>query len=306
MDVELRGITKRFGERRRQRDVNLTIRAGEVLGLLGENGAGKSTLMNVLSGLYRRTQGEILIDGKPVVFRGRRATPSAAGIGMVHQHFMLVPVFTVAENVVLGVEPTGRFDLLDLKKAREQVREISRRYGLEVDPDALIEDLPVGIQQRVEIIKVLFRSADVLIFDEPTAVLTPQEVIGLLRDRRGRCARPARRSSSSPTSSTRCWRSPTGSACCAAARSSAKPIPEEPASARTRGDDGRPAGALPSRRRSRSQPGEAAARGPRPRSARRAATRSRCDGVDFTVRSRRDRRRRRRPGQRPDRAGRGA
>lgn len=175
MEVELRGITKRFGEVVANSDVNLTIRAGEILGLLGENGAGKSTLMNVLSGLYRADEGQILIDGNPVGFANAKDAIDA-GIGMVHQHFMLVPVFSVAENVVLGVEPTGRFDHLDLKRAREQVRAISTKHGLEVDPDGLIEEMPVGLQQRVEIIKVLFRSADILIFDEPTAVLTPQEV----------------------------------------------------------------------------------------------------------------------------------
>lgn len=175
MDVELRGITKRFGPVVANDGVNLTIRGGEVLGLLGENGAGKSTMMNILSGLYRPDEGEILIDGKPVIFDGP-GDGISAGIGMVHQHFMLVPVFTVAENVVLGVEPTGKLDFLDLRTARKQVRAINEEYGLEVDPDALIETLPVGIQQRVEILKVLFRSADVLILDEPTAVLTPQEV----------------------------------------------------------------------------------------------------------------------------------
>ncbi|PID36695.1 MAG: heme ABC transporter ATP-binding protein [Rhodobacterales bacterium] len=175
MDVELRGITKRFGPVTANDGVNLTIRGGEVLGLLGENGAGKSTMMNILSGLYSPDEGEILIDGKPVHFTGP-GDGIAAGIGMVHQHFMLVPVFTVAENVVLGVEPTGPLGYLDLKKARAQVREINDQYGLEVPPDTLIEDLPVGIQQRVEILKVLFRKADVLILDEPTAVLTPQEV----------------------------------------------------------------------------------------------------------------------------------
>lgn len=175
MDIELRGITKRFGPVTANEDVDLTIKAGEVLGLLGENGAGKSTLMNVLCGLYSPTAGEILIDGKPVTFDGP-GDAIRAGIGMVHQHFMLVPVFTVTENVILGVEPTGRLDHLDLATARAQVREINDRYGLRVDPDALIETLPVGVQQRVEIIKVLFRSADVLILDEPTAVLTPQEV----------------------------------------------------------------------------------------------------------------------------------
>lgn len=175
MDVELRGITKRFGPVTANDDVNLTIRAGEVLGLLGENGAGKSTMMNILSGLYSPDEGQILIDGKPVDFEGP-GDGIAAGIGMVHQHFMLVPVFTVAENVILGVEPTGKLDYLDLATARKQVRDINEKYGLQVDPDALIEDLPVGIQQRVEILKVLFRSAEVLILDEPTAVLTPQEV----------------------------------------------------------------------------------------------------------------------------------
>ena len=175
MEIELRGITKRFGELVANSNVNLRIRPGEVLGLLGENGAGKSTMMNILSGMYRPDEGEILIDGKPVSFKGP-GDGIKAGIGMVHQHFMLVPVFTVAENVVLGVEPTGMLDHLDLAKARQQVRAINDEYGLEVDPDALIEELPVGIQQRVEIIKVLFRSAEVLIFDEPTAVLTPQEV----------------------------------------------------------------------------------------------------------------------------------
>jgi simple sugar transport system ATP-binding protein len=175
LEIELRGITKRFGEVVANNNVNLTIRSGEVLGLLGENGAGKSTLMNVLSGLYRADAGEILIDGKPVEFKSA-GDAIAAGIGMVHQHFMLVPVFTVAENVVLGVEPTGQFDWLDLGKAREEVTRISKQHGLDVDPDAVIEELPVGVQQRVEIIKVLFRAADVLIFDEPTAVLTPQEV----------------------------------------------------------------------------------------------------------------------------------
>jgi ABC-type uncharacterized transport system ATPase subunit len=186
LDVELRGITKRFGDVIANSDVNLKIRAGEVLGLLGENGAGKSTLMNVLSGLYRADEGEIIIDGKPVHFHGAKDAIDA-GIGMVHQHFMLVPVFTVAENVVLGVEPTGSLDRLDLSKARHQVRTISAEHGLEVDPDAVIEEIPVGLQQRVEIIKVLFRSADVIVFDEPTAVLTPQEVVeffGIVRSLR--------------------------------------------------------------------------------------------------------------------------
>ena len=175
MQVELKNITKRFGSVVANKGVNLTIRPGEVLGLLGENGAGKSTLMNVLCGLYSPTEGEIVVDGTPVRFDGP-GDAIRAGIGMVHQHFMLIPVFTVAENVVLGVEPVGRFDHLDLEKARAQVRRLSEEYGLAVDADALVETLPVGVQQRVEIIKVLFREADVLILDEPTAVLTPQEV----------------------------------------------------------------------------------------------------------------------------------
>ncbi len=186
MDIELRGITKRFGDLVANDSINLHIRAGEVLGLLGENGAGKTTLMNVLSGLYRPDEGEIIIDGKPTRFHGA-GDGIRAGIGMVHQHFMLVPVFTVAENVVLGVEPVGAFDRLDIAKAREQVRTISTQHGLNVDPDGIIEEIPVGIQQRVEIIKVLFRSANVLIFDEPTAVLTPQEVtefFGIVRSLR--------------------------------------------------------------------------------------------------------------------------
>ncbi len=155
--------------------VDLTMTGGEILGLIGENGAGKSTLMNVLYGLYRADSGTITIDDKPADF----ASPSdaiAAGIGMVHQHFMLVPVFTVAENVVLGVEPVGRFGSLDIDTARSEVRRLSEEYGLDLDPDTRVEDLPVGLQQRVEIIKILFRDARFLIFDEPTALLTPQEV----------------------------------------------------------------------------------------------------------------------------------
>ncbi len=186
MDIELRGITKRFGDLVANDNINLQIRAGEVLGLLGENGAGKTTLMNILSGLYRPDGGEILIDGKSTRFEGA-GDAIRAGIGMVHQHFMLVPVFSVAENVVLGVEPVGALDYLDLAKAREQVRTINAEHGLDVDPDGIIEEIPVGIQQRVEIIKVLFRSASVLIFDEPTAVLTPQEVtefFGIVRSLR--------------------------------------------------------------------------------------------------------------------------
>jgi simple sugar transport system ATP-binding protein len=175
VELELRGITKRFPGVLASDHVDLSIRSGEILCLLGENGAGKSTLMNILYGLYSADEGEILVDGELQDFTGP-GDAIAAGIGMVHQHFMLVPVFSVAENVVLGVEPAGRGGVIDMKAARQDVRDISSKYGLEVDPEAVIEDLPVGIQQRVEIVKVLFREADIIIFDEPTAVLTPQEV----------------------------------------------------------------------------------------------------------------------------------
>jgi simple sugar transport system ATP-binding protein len=171
-------------------DISLTARSGKVLALIGENGAGKSTLMNILSGLYTADSGEILIDGVVQHFKDPGAA-IAAGIGMVHQHFMLVPVFTVAENVVLGVEPTVVGTVLNRTKARTEVRDISQKYGLAVDPDALVETLPVGIQQRVEIIKVLLRGARILVFDEPTAVLTPQEVeefFGIVRELQGRGA----------------------------------------------------------------------------------------------------------------------
>ncbi|CAB4865006.1 MAG: ATP-binding cassette domain-containing protein [Actinobacteria bacterium] len=175
MELELRGITKQFPGVLANDQVSLTARSGKVLALIGENGAGKSTLMNVLSGLYRADAGEILIDGVTQAFHDP-GDAIEAGIGMVHQHFMLVPVFSVYENVVLGVEPTKKGGLLNRRKARTEVKEISERYGLAVDPDAMVEDLPVGIQQRVEIIKVLLRGAKILVFDEPTAVLTPQEV----------------------------------------------------------------------------------------------------------------------------------
>ncbi|MDH5371622.1 MAG: ABC transporter ATP-binding protein [Acidimicrobiia bacterium] len=186
MELELKGITKRFPGVLANDRVDLKIRSGEILGLLGENGAGKTTLMNILYGLYSATEGEILIDGRVQDFQSP-GDAIAAGIGMVHQHFMLVPVFTVAENVVLGVEPTKAAGILDMDEARRDVREISATYGLEVDPEAVIEDLPVGIQQRVEIIKVLFRQAEIIVFDEPTAVLTPQEVeefFGIVRSLR--------------------------------------------------------------------------------------------------------------------------
>ncbi|WP_077490337.1 ABC transporter ATP-binding protein [Sinomonas mesophila] len=179
MKLELQGISKAFGSFYANQDIDLTVEERQIHCLLGENGAGKSTLMNVLYGLYEPTSGRILVDGRPVRFAGP-GDAMAAGIGMVHQHFMLVPVFTVAENVALGAEATRGAGLLDLDVTRTRIREISARYGFDVDPDALVEDLPVGVQQRVEIIKALVREAKVLILDEPTAVLTPQETDELL------------------------------------------------------------------------------------------------------------------------------
>jgi len=179
MKLELRGITKRFGSLVANDHIDLVVNSGEIHSLLGENGAGKSTLMNVLYGLYTADEGDILLDDVVQKFKGP-GDAMAAGIGMVHQHFMLIPVFTVAENVVLGHEPTGILDTLDLDAARKLVREISDRFGFEIDPDARVEDLPVGAQQRVEIIKALARDAKVLVLDEPTAVLTPQETDELM------------------------------------------------------------------------------------------------------------------------------
>jgi simple sugar transport system ATP-binding protein len=177
--LELRGITKRFGSLIANDSIDLVVEPGEIHALLGENGAGKSTLMNVLYGLYQPDEGQILVDGEPVTFSGP-GDAMASGIGMVHQHFMLIPVFTVAENVELGHERTTRFGFLDRKKARREVEEVSQRYGLRVPVDALVQDLPVGVQQRVEIVKALVRDAKVLILDEPTAVLTPQETDDLM------------------------------------------------------------------------------------------------------------------------------
>jgi ABC-type uncharacterized transport system ATPase subunit len=172
--LELRGITKRFPGVLANDNVNFDLRPGEVHALLGENGAGKSTLMNILYGLYTPDEGQILLHGKPIDLGSTKAAIEH-GIGMVHQHFMLIPVMTVAENIVLATEPRRAGVLLDYDAARRRVRELSERYGLLVNPDARIDRTSVGQQQRVEILKALYRGAEILILDEPTAVLTPQE-----------------------------------------------------------------------------------------------------------------------------------
>lgn len=173
--LELRGITKQFPGVLANDHIDLALEKGEIHALLGENGAGKTTLMNILYGLYQPDEGQVIVHGQPASIHGPNDA-IALGIGMVHQHFMLVPPLTVTENVMLGVESVRNGIFLDHKRVAQRIGEISRQYGLEVDPDAVIADLPVGVQQRVEIIKVLYREADILILDEPTAVLTPQEV----------------------------------------------------------------------------------------------------------------------------------
>ena len=180
MKLELTGITKRYGSLVANDHIDLVVQPGQIHALLGENGAGKTSLMNCLYGLQQPDEGEIVIDGQAVAFRSPKDAINA-GIGMVHQHFMLVPVFTVAENVTLGVERTHLFGLLDRRRTRREVLELSARFGLEVDPDAYVENLPVGVQQRVEIVKALLREASVLILDEPTSVLTPGETQDLFR-----------------------------------------------------------------------------------------------------------------------------
>lgn len=176
--ISMQEIVKKFGDFTANDHINLTVHKGEVHAILGENGAGKSTLMNVLCGLYKPTSGKIFMNGKEVSFSSPKDAIDA-GIGMVHQHFMLIQPFTVTDNIILGVEPTKGI-VVDRKTAKEKVLELSERYNMKIDPDAKIEDISVGMQQRVEILKVLYRGADVLILDEPTASLTPQEIEGLM------------------------------------------------------------------------------------------------------------------------------
>jgi general nucleoside transport system ATP-binding protein len=175
--LEVRNITKLFPGVVANENISLKLHRGEILALLGENGAGKSTLMNIIYGLYQPTTGEILVNDRPVVMHSPNDAISL-GIGMVHQHFQLVPVMTVAENIMLGSE-TVKHGLLDTRTVAQRISDLSHRYNLDVDPYTLIEDLPVGVRQRVEIVKTLYRNADILILDEPTAVLTPQEIEGL-------------------------------------------------------------------------------------------------------------------------------
>ena len=175
--LEIRNISKHFPGVIANDKVNLTLQHGEILALLGENGAGKSTLMNIIYGLYQPTSGEILVNGKPVVMHNPNDA-IALGIGMVHQHFQLVPVMTVAENIMLGSETVSN-GFLSTRAVAKRITELSHRYSLDVDPYALVEDLPVGMRQRVEIVKTLYRNANIIILDEPTAVLTPQEIDGL-------------------------------------------------------------------------------------------------------------------------------
>ena len=177
--IEMRNIVKRFGNFTANDGINLTVHKGEIHAILGENGAGKSTLMNQLYGLFKPTSGDILVHGKKIEMNNPRDA-IAAGIGMVHQHFMLIQPFTVTENIVLGTEPVKGVKL-DMETARKNVVEISERYGLAIDPDAKIEDISVGMQQRVEILKALYRGAETLILDEPTSSLTPQEIVDLIK-----------------------------------------------------------------------------------------------------------------------------
>ena len=200
--IEMLNITKRFPGIVANDNITLQLKKGEIHALLGENGAGKSTLMSVLFGLYRPEEGVIKKDGRVVEVKDPNDA-NALGIGMVHQHFKLVECFTVLDNIIMGVEPC-KHDFLQKAEAREKVLALSEKYGLRVDPDALVEDITVGMQQRTEILKMLYRENEILIFDEPTAVLTPQEIEELMQIMLWPLR--ARASCSSPTSSTRSWR----------------------------------------------------------------------------------------------------
>ena len=178
--IEMANIVKDFNGFKANNGINLELKKGEILALLGENGAGKSTLMSILSGLLEPTSGEILVRGKKVNIKNPTVAKNL-GIGMVHQHFMLAHSFTVLENIILGHEPTNG-TLLNFKKAREEVLVLSKKYGLSVNPDAKISDITIAQQQKVEILKVLYRGANILIFDEPTAVLTPQEITEFIQN----------------------------------------------------------------------------------------------------------------------------
>ena len=216
--IEISNLVKKYGDHVAVDNLSLTIEPGKIYGLLGPNGAGKSTLMSILFGLYQPTSGIIKKNGQEVHIN----TPNDANdlnIGMVHQHFKLVECFSVLDNIILGVEPTkGLF--LEKKNARAKVMELSEKYGLMVDPDALISDITVGMQQRTEILKMLYRDNEVLIFDEPTAVLTPQEIDELMKIMKNLAKEG--KSSSSPINSTRSWKLPT------AVRFSAKENTSEP------------------------------------------------------------------------------
>jgi len=190
--IKMTGITKVWPGVRANDGVDLVVRRGEIHALVGENGAGKSTLMNILYGLIRPDSGEIQINGQVARLRGPRDA-IALGIGMVHQHFMLIPVLTVGENIMLGREPVTTGDIYDARRAREEIEALTRRYGLALNPDDRMGDLPVGLQQRAEIVKVLYRGADILILDEPTGVLTPQEAEELQAEGSARNLRPHHR-----------------------------------------------------------------------------------------------------------------
>ena len=210
--IELKNITKRFGKVTANDKVCLSVRRGEILSVLGENGSGKTTLMNMISGIYYPDEGQIFVNGREVSIRSPKDS-FALGIGMIHQHFKLVDVLTAAENIILGLP--GR-EVLDMKAVSARIRELTERYGFELDPDQKIYTMSVSQKQTVEIVKLLYRGVDILILDEPTAVLTPRRPRSSLLCC-GTCGRPAIPLSLSPTSSTRCWLCLTGFPCSARA-----------------------------------------------------------------------------------------